>query len=315
MREILTQEEVDALLNACDAGQIEENPPSSDKFHTPFDFLSRKTLGGHQRTALEAIRDAFVRGAASFLSGAVGREVRLGAVSGYVDTLENFLRPFQGPSVIGLLAADPPAGPGILAMPPFLAYLLIDLMLGGDGNIQDPKEREFTALEIRMVRKLMAGVTAELAAAWSAVSPLTLTFEKVETNPKTLHDDSRDSFYVLNLRLEAESAPSRDFCLAVPFALVERLGAARTPRETDPVAHERSDRLRRMLGTAPVEVSARLGEALMPIRKILSLGVGDVIATDREVHSPVCILVEGRPKMHGLPGISRGRRAVKISAT
>lgn len=315
MREILTQEEVDALLDAYDKGEIEEKPsPSGEPFCTPFDFLSRKLIGGVQQAILETIQDGFGKGVARYLSGALRKDIRVTPTSGYSETVSHFLPHFKGLSCIGLLSADGQGSRTFLAMSYHLAYALIDLMMGGDGKIEDPEDREISDLEVRLVQKMMAGMAGELSAAWSQVAPMAFRLEKLETCAKKIPvQDGQDQLYIMNLRLEAEEAISRDFCIALPFSLIEPLKARQAKADVDPKSGEIAAKMRGALAGIPVEVSVRLGEASIPIRRILSLSPGDVIETDREVNAPVSVLVEGKTKMTGHAGISRGKRAIKIA--
>ncbi|MBI5420124.1 MAG: flagellar motor switch protein FliM [Deltaproteobacteria bacterium] len=315
MREILTQEEVDALLDAYDNGEIEDRPSSAQQtFCTPFDFMSRKLIGGVQQTILEIIQDGFAKGTSGHLSGALHREITVVTTSSYSETVSSFLSHFKGPSCLGLLTAESAGGRMFLAMSPYLAYALIDLMLGGEGNIEDPEGREFSTLEVRLIHRLMTGITTELTKAWSQIAPMRFVFEKVETHAKKIAvADGQDQLYIINLRLAADTALSRDFCVALPIALIEPLKSRQVKSEIDPKSGEFAARLRGMLHGIPVELSVMLGEAQIPIRDILSLKPGDVIATDREANSHVSILVEGKPKMAGRAGISRGKRAIKIT--
>ncbi len=316
MREILTQEEVDALLDAYDKGEVEAMAsPGQPSLCTPFDFMSRKLIGGVQQTILEIIQDGFAKGAGAHLSATLHRDIRITTASTYSETVSGFLSHFKGPACIGLLTADAPGGRTYLAMSPFLAYALIDLLLGGDGNIEDPDGREFSALEIRLVQTLLSGLARELTKAWSQVSPQRFAFEKVETQVKKIAAaDAQDPLYVMNLHLEADSGTGRDFCVALPLALIEPLKTRQVRPEADPKAGEFAARLRGSLEKVPVELSVVLGEAQVPIRDVLALKPGDLIATDRDVGSSVLVLVEGSSKLAGRAGISRGKRAVKITA-
>lgn len=315
MREILTQEEVDALLEAYDSGEIEDTPPPSAA-STPFDFLSRKIVAGVQATLLELIQDAAAKGCAAHLTGIVRRDVKVSSASAYSETAGNFLSNFKGRCCVGILSAEGAPGPAFLAMSPFLAYALVDLMLGGDGRIAEPDDRDFSVLEIRMVRKVMEGITAELGKGWSSVAPGRFAFSKVETNGKMLPSvPDQDPLYVMNFRVESETGLSRDFSVALPFALVEALKEQQGEAEAaDPAASGTAARIREALESVTVRVEATLGEAHLPIREILSLKPGDVIATEQEIDAPVVVLVEGLPKLFGRAGISRGNRAVKITA-
>lgn len=315
MREILTQEEVDALLEAYDSGEIEDTPPPSAS-STPFDFLSRKMVAGVQATLIELIQDGAAKECSCHLTGLVRREVKVSAASAYTETCGTFLSNFKGRSCIGILSADQTPDPAFLAMSPFLAYALVDLMLGGDGRISEPEDRDFSVLEVRMARKILEGITAEFSRGWAAIAPGRFALSKVETNPKMLPAlPEQDPLYVMNFRVESDTGLSRDFSVALPFSLVEGLKGQQGEAEAaDPKTSGMGALIREAIEDVIVSVEVMLGEASLPIREILSLKPGDVIATDQEIDAPISVLVEGRPKLSGRAGISRGNRAVKITA-
>ena len=313
MREILTQEEVDALLEAFDKGEIGDAPPSAPGFCTPFDFHSRKPIADAQQIIMETIQDGIAKGVAVHLSGALHHEVKVTPSSSYGDSSAGFLSNFKGTSCVGLITAENTPGHVFLAITPFLAYSLIDLMLGGEGKIEQHEEKEFSPLEVRLVRRILVGIMAEISKAWARFAPLRLTFGKVETNPKMLPSrEGQDPLYVMSYRMEADGGLSRDFSVALPFSLLEPLKTAPIPVERDTKSAQLASRIREGLNGIPVEITGILGEAHLPVRQILSLKPGDVVETSREITMPVLLLVDGRPKFTGRPGVSNGKRAVKI---
>jgi len=313
MREILTQEEVDALLEAFDKGEIEDASTSAPGFYTPFDFHSRKPIAEAQQIIIETIQDGIAKGIALHLSGALHHEVKVTPSSGYNETAAGFLSNFKGTSCVGLITAENTPGNVFLAVTPLLAYSLIDRMLGGEGKIEKLEEKEFSPLEVRLVRRILEGITAEISKAWARFAPLRLTFVKVETNPKMLPSrDGQDPLYVMSYRLEADGGLSRDISIALPYSLLEPLKTAPVPVERDTKSAHLAAMIREGLNAIPLEITGILGEAHLPVRKILSLKPGDVIETSREITTPVLLLVDGKPKFTGRPGVSSGKRAVKI---
>lgn len=315
MRELLTQEEVDALLEAYDKGEIEETSGPSAGFYTPFDFHARKSIGDAQQVVMESIQDGIAKGVAAHLSGALRRDMRITPSTSYNEIVSDFLSHFKGPSCIGLITTENSPGNVFLAVTPYLAYSLIDLMLGGEGGVEENEGKEFSPLELRLVRRILEGITAEIAKEWSRFAPLRLSFGKVETNPKMLPSrEGQDPVYVMSFRLEADGGLSRDFSIALPFSLLEPLKIAPPPAERDAKSALLSAQIRESLDGIPVEVTGILGEAHLPVREILSLKPGDIVPTTREITMPVLVLVDGKPKLTGRPGVSNGKRAVKILA-
>jgi flagellar motor switch protein FliM len=48
---------------------------------------------------------------------------------------------------------------------------------------------------------------------------------------------------------------------------------------------------------------------------LIGLRVGDVITTEKDIHSPIAVSVEGVVKYHAKPGAFKGRKAIEIADT
>jgi flagellar motor switch protein FliM len=313
MREILTQEEVDALLEAFDNGEIETHSQSKTEFYTPFDFHSCKPIADAQQIIIETIQDAIAKGVGIHLTGALHHEVKVTPSSSYTESTAGFLSHFKGTSCVAVILAENTPGNVFLAITPFLAYSIIDLMLGGEGKIEELEEKEFSPLEVRLVRRILEGIAEVVGKAWGRFAPLRLTFVKVETNPKMLPSrEAQDPLYIMSYRMETDGGLSRDFSIALPFSLLEPLKTAPVPVEQDTKSAQLAARIREALTGIPMEITGILGETHLPVRRILSLKPGDVVETTREINMPVLLLVDGKPKFSGRPGVSNGKRAVKI---
>ena len=75
---------------------------------------------------------------------------------------------------------------GVLAagvLPPQVIYTAIDNMFGGEGRITPRSSiKEYTATELRIVRRIMDGLLNEYEKAWKSVYELKFDFMRQETN-------------------------------------------------------------------------------------------------------------------------------------
>ena len=68
-----------------------------------------------------------------------------------------------------------------------------------------------------------------------------------------------------------------------------------------------------MVNNLSLPVTARLSPTLVGMKHLVDLGVGDVLLLDNRVTEDVEVLIGHKPVMHGRPGSSSGRLAVKIT--
>jgi flagellar motor switch protein FliM len=109
-----------------------------------------------------------------------------------------------------------------------------------------------------------------------------------------------------------------NFC--IPYNSIERIGSklsnngwvtygkAATSPETKALLAGKMDR-------SHVEVVVTLAETTIRTADLIGLRVGDIITTEKDVHTPLDVSVQGVPKFHASPGAFKGRKAVQIQAT
>ncbi|MEN0111624.1 MAG: FliM/FliN family flagellar motor switch protein, partial [Planctomycetota bacterium] len=66
------------------------------------------------------------------------------------------------------------------------------------------------------------------------------------------------------------------------------------------------------LSASVVEMVVELAESNLATADLIGLRVGDIIATEKDVRSPLRVSVEGREKFTASPGEFKGRKAVQI---
>ena len=105
--------------------------------------------------------------------------------------------------------------------------------------------------------------------------------------------------------------------LCIPFNSIERIGHKLTANSW--VSYGRSDStadtiqtLGQRLHGSLVEVIVRLAETNISTRDLVGLRVGDIITTQKDVHTPISVCIEGVEKFSASPGCLKGRKAIRI---
>jgi flagellar motor switch protein FliM len=75
------------------------------------------------------------------------------------------------------------------------------------------------------------------------------------------------------------------------------------------------NRIKEKIMQTNANLLVRLGTADIKVRDLLELEVGDIIQLGSDATMPLEVLVEGKPKFKGIPGLSKGNRAIKITET
>ncbi len=63
-----------------------------------------------------------------------------------------------------------------------------------------------------------------------------------------------------------------------------------------------------------LNVKVQLAQTAISASQLVGLRVGDIITTEKDIHSPLIVAVEGVPKFRARPGQYKGRKAVLIES-
>src|SRR5258708_7773718 len=197
--DVLSQSEVESLLNAMDAGAkagaaakrpaaAAAPPPGAPtkprEKVTPYDFKRPERVGKEQMRALQTLHEGFGRNFGAALSGLLRSIVEMKLTSVDQLTYSEFVFSLENPTCFNLLRADPLEGNLILDINPSILYPIIDRLLGGGKDSAPIARRPLTEIELRLVGRLTGLFLQELKRAWEAVLPLKLYVERVESNPQ-----------------------------------------------------------------------------------------------------------------------------------
>jgi flagellar motor switch protein FliM len=318
MSQILTQEEVDALLKGISDGEVETEP---EKEHDPsvvrrYDLTSQDRIIRGRMPALEMTNEKFARMFRGTLSSLLRKVVNISALS--IDTIKygDFLKTLPVPTSLHLFRIDPLRGNAIIVVESKVIFTLVDIVFGGSGRDGFKVEgREFTPIENNLIKKVVVSALLDLEKAWKALLDVKMTYQRSEVNPQFAQIvPLTDVVIVVNFEVEMEYS-SGIISLCVPYSTLEPIreklmeGFQGDHPEIDR-AWEKS--MKDELMNAGLELVVLLGQTHLLTRDVRDLKVGDVILLDQYASEPIDIYVEGMLKFRGYPGLRRGSQAVQI---
>jgi flagellar motor switch protein FliM len=314
---ILSQEEIDALLNAMDSGEveIEEKAEIASKSEVKsYDLTSQSLMLRDQFDALDEVYDKFINLLNAGLGGALQRAIEVKMVSKEIVKFGEFLQAFANPTGFSIYTMEPLIGSAMLAVEPNLGFSLIDCMFGGEGKPL-PKIREFTQIEQRMLNRFYKEVLKELENAWKVAYRIKFIQKKTETKPEFVNLVSPNDLvlsFVFSINGEEFSG---NIHICTPFLMLEPIKdklSSRYLREKDR-AHAFKEQLTMLMKDTTVKMVAELGRTTHTIGQILGMESGDIVKINTGPQDPVIMNVEGVPKYLGMPGVIKGNRAVQVT--
>jgi flagellar motor switch protein FliM len=320
MSQVLSQKEVDALLNAVVGGDV----PTEAKTNTPeqesaiaYDLTSQDKIIRGRMPTLDIVYERFIRAFRMNLSAQLRKLATLTIVA--TDTMKfgEFINTLPLPSCMSVVRFETLRGSGIVVIESKLAYALIDSFLGGtDRPFTKIEGKEFTAIELSIVKRVITAALEDLERAWAPVTPMKINFVRTETNPQFVGIvPPADIVIVTTFSVELENA-SGTLAIIVPFSTLEPIrqklisGFQQEVIETD---HYWANMMIRHLEDTVMNTAVELGSTEVTLRQILGLKVGDVIPLRTDATAEIPVQVEGVVRFKGLFGASRGSRAVQVT--
>lgn len=327
MADILDQSEVDALLNAVSAGEVDVTRPAGagmgptievPKDVSVYDFKRPERVSKDQMRALQSIHEGFARNFGASLSAFLRTIVETRVATAEQLTYSEFIHSLPSPTCFNLLSASNLNGQLCLELSPLIVYPIVDRLLGGANTEIFIPQRPLTTIEQRLVNRIIDRALVNLAEAWSETVEVKFEIVGTESNPHLVQIVAPNEVVVVigfEIKIGAR-AGTMSICL--PFNVIEpvigKLATqswrvySRGASTQDQVRH-----VTRNLRHAEVEVRAYLGQASMKVRELLSLAPGDIIQLDKLVDRDFVLQIEGRNKFAGRVGQLRTFRAMQIT--
>lgn len=317
MEKILSQEEVNALLKGIESGDVSTNAASSDdQGARAYDLTSHDRVVRGRMPTLEIINERFTRIFQVTMSATLKKIIDVHPASVEVTKFGEFMKQIPLPSCINIFKMDPLGGFSLMIIDPRLVYLLIDHFFGGKGQTHVKVEgRDFTPIEHKMINRIVSLAFQDLEKAWRPVHPINIVLSRTEINPQFASIVPPTEVVVTaEFNIEIDSAPGK-LHLCIPYPSIEPIkeklqaGFRSDQYELD---GKWMDRFKAQLLECPLNITVELGEAMVKVRDILNLTVGDVIILDKSLDEHTVAKIENRPKFNGRPGVYRGNQAFQI---
>jgi flagellar motor switch protein FliM len=312
-RSVLSQDEIDALLQGIESGEVEtaDSAAASSSKREPkggpplYDF-SRSELSVHgQLPGLESIFNKFARRLRNIFASELGKAVYVGLDTLEAVPYEDLIKRLPLPSSVHLVRLEPLRGQSIVVLEARLAYAMIDILFGGSGLRRVKVEgREFTPIETSFLGKFVTKMLKGLEDAWQPLLQITGRYLGSEMNPYLLGATAMADVMVMGtFNIDMNSQITGEIIFSVPLSALEevrdRLKSPFLLIQEGEDNNETSDRLRAHLLHTEVELRAVVDTVELSLREILSLQPGDFLQLNRRAMEQASLSVEGKPLFIG----------------
>ena len=319
MNQVLSQDEINTLLQGLSEGDIEDGSVEyvGQQNVKKFDLASQERIIRGRMPTLELIHERFSRQFRTGLSRFIGKACFTNVGGFEMVKFGSFMKKLPLPSSLHIVKMSPLSGQALMVVSAPLVFGVIDGLFGGRGQGRLKIEgREYTPIESRLIGKVVKIALEVLKEAWAPVSPIEFEYVRAEVNPfaVTIAPPS-DVVIVVNIEIELEQECAT-LTMCIPYSTLEPLRAKlstsiqSTRLEVDRMLLER---MRGNVMQTTCSLSVQLARGSVKTRDLLALGKGDILTLDTNPSEDARILVEGVPKFYGSIGSIRGGKAIRIS--
>ncbi|MBT0584913.1 flagellar motor switch protein FliM [Alteromonas oceanisediminis] len=315
MSDLLSQDEIDALLHGVD--DVEEEDVDDGEVDTSaleYDFSSQDRIVRGRMPTLEIVNERFARHMRVSLFNMMRRSAEVSINGIQMIKFGEYIHTLFVPTSLNMVRFRPLKGTGLITMEARLVFILVDNFFGGDGRYHAKIEgREFTPTERRIIQMLLKLIFEDYKEAWAPVMDVSFEYLDSEVNPAMANIVSPTEVVVISsFHIELDGGGG-DFHVSLPYSMLEPIrelldaGVQSDKEDTD---FRWSKALRDEIMDVNVELSTHMLDFDMPLREMMELKAGDIIPIEMPNH--ITVLIEDLPTFRAKLGRSRDNLALKI---
>ena len=319
MGEVLSQREIDSLLNALSTGELDadEIQKKDERQVRNYDFARPAKFSKEHLRTLEIIYEHYGRLLSTNLSLYLTKNVQISVASSETVVFSEFSNALSNPAILGIVNFAPLPGSIIIELAPNLGFAMIDRMLGGQGASID-KTRDFSEIELTIIDKILVMCMQLMKEPWRNVMDVAPFLERIETNPQFAQIIApNDMVAIVTLTVKIGDVEGfMNICL--PFFTLEDVMDKLNTKfwySTMQSASEEdySQYVESMLRRADVPVKAVLGKSSITVDDFVNLQCGDIIRLNTATDAEMAVYVGNIKKFMAMPGKSGDKYAVRVT--
>lgn len=318
MSDLLSQDEINALLSAFASGEADiSRPGGRHREVKQYDFARPDKFSKEQLRTLQMIHSTYARMLSTTLSTYLRCPFQADLISVDQVTYDEFLKSIPHTTVIVNFSMEPLSGNALLEINLDVAFSIVDRLMGGTGVLLK-QARELTELEQTLMSGVVEKCLTSYSEAWSSLVQIRPRVEAISSNTLFTQIALRNDMVML-VTIEARIGTTvGTITVCVPIVVLEPILAKLSvqeyfSRQRQELDDSSAKRLRAVLTGVELPCVAVLGHATIQVRDWMDLRVGDMIALDTRTNEDATVWVGSRPRFRGRPGLCGSHRGVCIT--
>jgi len=322
MADILSQEEIDALLEVVDEEEspdvLDEEENIDQRQIVLYDFKRPNRVSKEQLRAIRGIHDKMARNLSSQISSIMRSIVEIQLHSVDQMTYGEFLMSLPSPTSFNVFSMKPLDGSGIIEINPSIAFPMIDRLLGGRGESYE-SSRELTDIELNLLDAILRIITQKLRSAWEPITDIYPNIETKESSPNVVQIVSQNEIVIMVVMELIVGNSSGMINICYPVIYLESILPKLANRDimlgsnSSNAKKSRNKELNVLVQRADILVEIILGKTTLSVKELLELKKNDIIRLDKSADNNAIISVDRKDMFIGEIGIHRFRKSIKVT--
>ncbi|MCA9771585.1 MAG: flagellar motor switch protein FliM [Myxococcales bacterium] len=316
MAEVLSQDEVNALLRGISDLEGDPEQVAAVNGVEAFDFASQERIIRGRMPTLEIVMDKLARSLRQTLSMTFSRSIYANVSGIGMRKFGSFIKSLPVPSSMHIYKLPPLKGAAMLYLEARLVFAMIDYFFGGPGEPTVKIEgRDFTAIETRLIKKVVDRLLLDLETALSCIHPIRVEYGRSEINPLfAAIVPPSDLVVKIDFEVQMEHC-SGQIVFCIPYSSLEPIRevlSSSFQSERFEIEYRWTEVIREIIGEADMELEVLLGKSTTTVGAVRDWAPGTVLTLNQRPSDPLTLLVEGEPRFRAYPGDANGNTAVQV---
>ncbi|MBZ5604245.1 MAG: flagellar motor switch protein FliM [Acidobacteriia bacterium] len=267
------------------------------------DFSRLDRVPSAQLRAVHTLYEDFARSLSANLSAYLRNTAELSVASLDQTSYSEYLEGLASPTCLAYVSLKPHDGAMVMEISTQLAFMLVELLLGGPAKEAPSFEREITDIEKGILQGAMRVVLSEMQQAWKRIDEIRFALVALAGEPQTIQVVAPGE-RVLSITLDVKIGPAAGVVrLAIPSGLFKRLRGrfeqnGPAPQKADGSEQDRT-RMTQLISDATLAFEARLEPTRVSAADLVDLEPGDVLMLGHALDRPVIGTLNGQPVYRG----------------
>ena len=313
VQDLLSQDEIDALLHGVDDGLVQTEEVSAPGSVKSYDLTSQDRIVRGRMPTLEMINERFARYTRISMFNLLRRSADVAVGGVQVMKFGEYVHSLYVPTSLNLVKIKPLRGTALFILDAKLVFKLVDNFFGGDGRHAKIEGREFTPTELRVVRMVLDQAFIDLKEAWQAIMEVHFEYINSEVNPAMANIvGPSEAVVVSTFHIELDGGGG-DLHVTMPYSMIEPVREmldAGFQSDVDDQDERWVNALKQDVMDVSVPLSATVARRQLLLRDILHMQPGDVIPV--ELPESLVMRANGVPSFKVKLGSHKGHLALQV---